>query len=69
MQQPQRLASPLGAMGWEWRCFVPLPTRIDISDGSDNGVEQRTDEYLLVPSDEVGVKLRGTLLQLVQHFV
>ena len=52
-------------MGWEWRCFVPLPTAVELreattgGDGNPVDIEARTDHYLLVASTAVGVKLRG----------
>jgi hypothetical protein len=48
-------------MGWEWRCFVPLPTAVELSDATTAGgtVETRTDHYLLVASTALGIKLRG----------
>jgi hypothetical protein len=48
-------------MGWEWRCFVPLPTSVELTDATTGGteVESRTDRYLLVASTALGIKLRG----------
>eukprot|EP01052_Picozoa_sp_SAG31_P000776 SAG31_NODE_22_length_33849_cov_13.713096_24_plen_114_part_00 len=51
-------------MGWEWRCFVPspLPTAAAAllpAPELELAPECRTDNYLLVDSDEVGIKLRG----------
>ena len=47
--------------GWEWRCFVPAPSVLELPDAvaGCRRAEERTDEYLLVPSDAVGIKLRG----------
>ena len=52
-------------MGWEWRCFVPLPTTVELREATTGGdgkpvdIEARTDHYLLVASTAVGIKLRG----------
>lgn len=50
-------------MGWEWRCFVPLPSALELSeataDAEGEAVEDRTDHYLLVASAAVGIKQRG----------
>jgi hypothetical protein len=50
-------------MGWEWRCFVPLPTHV--SAAVEGPVEERTDEYLLIESEAVGVSARLPLLLLL----
>ena len=46
-------------MGWEWRCFVPCPTELELPETSGAEEEVRTDRYLLVASSAVGIKLRG----------
>ena len=46
-------------MGWEWRCFVPVPTDLAIPEAAGRSTQQRTDHYLLVASSAVGIKLRG----------
>ena len=46
-------------MGWEWRCFVPLPTPLTLPDTAAAPVEEREDRYLLTPSAAIGIKLRG----------
>ena len=47
-------------MGWEWRCFVPGPSDLQLPDALSRGpAEERTDEYLLLRSPAVGIKIRG----------
>ena len=47
-------------MGWEWRCFVPWPTELELREATaDVPSESRTDHYLLVGSTALGIKLRG----------
>jgi hypothetical protein len=52
-------------MGWEWRCFLPLPSAVEVREvtvderGEPAPMESRTDHYLLVASAAVGIKLRG----------
>jgi hypothetical protein len=55
-------------MGWEWRCFAPLPVSPDacgslpplVHSPCDQGCECRDDDYLILPYPETGIKLRGS---------
>ena len=46
-------------VGWEWRCFVPSDTTLTIPEASGAEVKTRKDQYLLVGSDRIGIKVRG----------